>query len=72
MTAAYVCRTNRNISTTCFKRSGRREVVLMAYHLAWDNAQTLLVVNFSKKIHIYVTTDDKFSSGFIEIVYNAV
>jgi hypothetical protein len=38
MIAAYVCRTDSNISTTCFKMSGRRgEFVLTAYHLTWDN-----------------------------------
>jgi hypothetical protein len=38
MIAAYFCRTDSNISTTCFKRSRRRgEVVLTAYHLTWDN-----------------------------------
>jgi hypothetical protein len=34
---AYVCRTDGDISTTCFKRSGRRgEFVLTNYHLCWD------------------------------------
>jgi hypothetical protein len=37
MTAADVCRTDSNISTTCFKRSGRRgEFVLTVHHLFWD------------------------------------
>jgi hypothetical protein len=40
MIAAYVCRTDSNISTTCFKRSGRRgEVDLTAYHLPGDNVK---------------------------------
>jgi hypothetical protein len=35
--AAYVCRTDSNVSTTCFKRRGRRgEFVLTAYHLNWE------------------------------------
>jgi hypothetical protein len=40
MRAAYVCRTDSNISIASFKRSGRRgEFVLTVYHLIWDRLQ---------------------------------
>jgi hypothetical protein len=29
-------------------------------------------MTFGKKMHIYVTTDDKFNSGFIKVIYNAL